>query len=430
MAAKKYDERDYSTGSDAFLMSDEDYSLAKQYGDQWNEAYKNGNQAGMDAAHAAVEGIRSKYNYSGGSDGSQYIQTGNQYGSAPSYTSKYQDQIDQVLAGIMNRPAFSYDYTQDPLYQQYKEAYTREGQRAMQDTLGQVSARTGGLASSYATAAAQGANDYYMQQLSDKIPELQQLAYSMYMDDLNADIQRLGLLQGLESDNYGMYQDTLGQWNTDRSFQYGLDRDKVNDNRYQTEWDYGVSRDQLEDQRYDQQWQHQLDREAIEDARYEREWAYQVQQDALNRAARRSSGSSSGNSSGGGDVYQQLMESGATDYGTAYQMLRAAGYGTTDANRYATYFADTYYPNNSGGGSPSLDDIDQESILSLGLGPISYSAVEDLAEEGKVTVTQLSGGRVKVQWAPGWNKDNYRNKNQTTSGGIPVFSPNFSKWMN
>lgn len=351
MAAKKYDERDYSTGSDAFLMSDEDYALAKKYGDQWNEAYKNGNQAGMDAAHAAVEGIRSKYNYSGGSDGSQYIQTGNQYGSAPSYTSKYQDQIDQVLAGIMNRPAFSYDYTQDPLYQQYKEAYTREGQRAMQDTLGQVSARTGGLASSYATAAAQGANEYYMQQLSDKIPELQQLAYSMYMDDLNADIQRLGLLQGLESDNYGMYQDTLGQWNTDRSFQYGLDRDEIDDNRYQTEWDYGVSRDQIEDQRYDQQWQHQLDREAIEDARYEREWAYQVQQDALNRAARRSSGSSSGNSSGGGGVYQQLMESGATDYGTAYQMLRAAGYGTTDANRYASYFADTYYPNYSSGSS-------------------------------------------------------------------------------
>ena len=71
----------------------------------------------------------------------------------------------------------------------------------------------------------------------------------------------------------------------------------------------------------------------------------------LNRAARRSSGSSSGNSSGGGGVYQQLMESGATDYGTAYQMLRAAGYGTTDANRYASYFADTYYPNYSSGSS-------------------------------------------------------------------------------
>ena len=399
MAAKKYDERDYSTGSDAFLMSDEDYALAKKYGDQWNEAYKNGNQAGMDAAHAAVEGIRSKYNYSGGSDGSQYIQTGNQYGSAPSYTSKYQDQIDQVLAGIMNRPAFSYDYTQDPLYQQYKEAYTREGQRAMQDTLGQVSARTGGLASSYATAAAQGANEYYMQQLSDKIPELQQLAYSMYMDDLNADIQRLGLLQGLESDNYGMYQDTLGQWNTDRSFQYGLDRDKVNDNRYQDETAYNREQD------------------AWEKSKYESEMEYQK---ALEKAQTLAA---FGNFSG----YAALGYT--ADEIAAMQSSYAAQQATERSSLRRSYDEPTTDSSDSDS-SPSLDDIDQESILSLGLGPISYSAVEDLAEEGKVTVTQLSGGRVKVQWAPGWNKDNYRNKNQTTSGGIPVFSPNFSKWMN
>lgn len=402
MAAKKYDERDYSTGSDAFLMSDEDYALAKQYGEQWNEAYKNGNQAGMDAAHAAVEGIRSKYNYSGGSDGSQYIQTGNQYGSAPSYTSKYQDQIDQVLAGIMNRPAFSYDYTQDPLYQQYKEAYTREGQRAMQDTLGQVSARTGGLASSYATAAAQGANEYYMQQLSDKIPELQQLAYSMYMDDLNADIQRLGLLQGLESDNYGMYQDTLGQWNTDRSFQYGLDRDEIDDIRYQDETTYNRAQD------------------AWEKSKYESEMEYQK---ALEKAQTLAA---FGNFSGYAALGYTADEIAAMQ--SSYAAQQAAARSSSGGSRKSSGGSSS--DSSDSDNSPSLDDIDQESILSLGLGPISYSAVEDLAEEGKVTVTQLSGGRVKVQWAPGWNKDNYRNKNQTTSGGIPVFSPNFSKWMN
>ena len=44
-------------------------------------------------------------------------------------------------------------------------------------------------------------------------------------------------------------------------------------------------------------------------------------------------------------MYQWLAESGATDYGTAYNMLRNAGYSTTDANRYAEYFdenAETY----------------------------------------------------------------------------------------
>ena len=60
MAAKKYDERDYSTGSDAFLMSDEDYALAKKYGDQWNEAYKNGNQASMEVPPATPASIRTR----------------------------------------------------------------------------------------------------------------------------------------------------------------------------------------------------------------------------------------------------------------------------------------------------------------------------------------------------------------------------------
>ena len=37
-----------------------------------------------------------------------------------------------------------------------------------------------------------------------------------------------------------------------------------------------------------------------------------------------------------------------TDYGTAYEQLRQAGYNTTDANRYAKYFAETYYPKKKG----------------------------------------------------------------------------------
>ena len=77
------------------------------------------------------------------------------YQNAPSYTSKYQDQIDDLMSSILNREQFSYDPESDPTYQQYKESYTRNGQRAMQDTIGQVSARTGGLASSYASAAGQ-----------------------------------------------------------------------------------------------------------------------------------------------------------------------------------------------------------------------------------------------------------------------------------
>lgn len=157
------------------------------------------------------------------------------YENAADYVSGWDSVIKDLAGQILNRPAFSYDYTQDPLYQQYKESYTREGQRAMQDTLGQVSARTGGLASSYATTAAQQANSYYMQQLNDKIPELQQLAYDMWLNEGDMDRANLEMLLGLENRDYS-------RW-----------RDQVGDSRYENEWNYGIYRDTVSDKRYEEE---------------------------------------------------------------------------------------------------------------------------------------------------------------------------------
>lgn len=182
------------------------------------------------------------------------------YGNAPSYTSKYQNQIDDLMSSILNREQFSYDPESDPTYQQYKESYTRNGQRAMQDTIGQVSARTGGLASSYASAAGQQTYDGYMSALADKIPELRQLAYSMYQDDLNNQRANLDMLMALENADYGRYQDVLGQYNNDRNFNYGVFSDDRNFN-------YGIYTD-------DRNYNYQLGRDEIADKRYEDETAY------------------------------------------------------------------------------------------------------------------------------------------------------------
>lgn len=60
-------------------------------------------------------------------------------------------------------------------------------------------------------------------------------------------------------------------------------------------------------------------------------------------AAQKAKGSSGGGNpspSGNTDVYRWLLANGATDEGTAYQILRNAGYSTTDANRYAEYFGE------------------------------------------------------------------------------------------
>jgi hypothetical protein len=61
-----------------------------------------------------------------------------------------------------------------------------------------------------------------MSQMTDKIPELQQLAYSMYQDKLNGDRADLNTLIGLEDNNYN-------RWLTDRNYLYQLARDQVGD---------------------------------------------------------------------------------------------------------------------------------------------------------------------------------------------------------
>lgn len=237
-------------------VSDAHNDMLHRYQDQYNAAKARGDSDGMDAAHAAAEALRAQYGYSGGKDGSEGSlglnlrpsgTGGWSGGQAPSYTEKYQGKIDDLMDAILKRDPFSYNYLEDPLYQQYRDAYTREGERAMLNTMGQAAARTGGYLSTAGQVAAQQANNYYTAKIGDKIPELEQLAYQMWLDDYDMDVKNLGLLQGLEDFNYDKYLTTLGQFNTDRNFNYGAYRDQVDDARYDSkeQYDRALSRAQL-----------------------------------------------------------------------------------------------------------------------------------------------------------------------------------------
>lgn len=104
-------------------------------------------------------------------------------------------QINALMERLNNRQPFSYDPETDPAFQAYRDQYTYGGQQAMKDTLAEISARTGGLASSYAGQAAQGTYDDYMKRLSGVIPELRELAYNMYLNDRSDDFNLLGVMQ-------------------------------------------------------------------------------------------------------------------------------------------------------------------------------------------------------------------------------------------
>jgi len=179
----------------------------------------------------------------------------------PTYSSPYAERIDAALNEILGRQDFSYDAENDPLYQQYRNSYLREGDRAMNDALAAAASGAGGM-NSYALAAAQQANNYYGAQVADKIPELQQLAYDMYLNDYNMDVQNLGLLQGLEDTEYSRYRDSMSDYYNDLNFGYTQYRDSMGDWQYEQaqnyeqdwnerEWNYALERDTLEDSRYD-----------------------------------------------------------------------------------------------------------------------------------------------------------------------------------
>ena len=215
-------------------------------------------------ANAAAEQVRSSYGgYTGGADGSGYTlgtlspssfpqQTAPSYQNnyqndiqklyeqqmnyggyqntapRPSYENRYDAQIDGLVNAMLNRPDFSYDPAADDLYSAYRKQYLREGKRATEDTLGAASAATGGIPSSYAATAASQAGDYYNARLTDKIPELYQLAYQKYLNDFSLDQSKLAAVQGVEQADYAKYLNELSQYNADRNFGYNAWGDGYN----------------------------------------------------------------------------------------------------------------------------------------------------------------------------------------------------------
>lgn len=197
------------------------------------------------------------------------------YKDAPTYTNAYKEQIDQMVNGILNRDKFSYDYTKDPLYTQYANAYTRNGIQAMKDTYAQQAARTGGLASSYAGAAAQQQYDQYMQALNDKIPELYQLAYSMYQDEGNTMRNNLQMVQGLENTDYGRYMDQLGQYNTDRNLSFNQWQEQMNQYNTDRNFAHSVYQDQLDQYNADRNMAYKLYQDQMDQYNSDKAYAYE-----------------------------------------------------------------------------------------------------------------------------------------------------------
>ena len=262
----------------------------------------------------------------------------------PTYAATYDKQLNDLYNQIVNRDKFTYDVNGDALYQQYAQQYAQGGKLAMQDTMGQAAAMTGGYGNSYAQTVGQQTYQGYMQQLNDKVPELYDRAlaqynqegqdmlnqysmlgdmrdteYGRYMDALNQYWQNVSYQQQLADTAYSRgytamadqraaaeaeynagYDKFLNQWNMQNTldqqaqeqsnwnatFEYGKERDAIADERYNTEWEYGKERDAIADERYNTEWEYQKDQDKQAQSNWQQQFNYNKQQDAQDAAYR------------------------------------------------------------------------------------------------------------------------------------------------
>jgi len=155
-----------------------------------------------------------------------------QAASKPSYNPSYDAQIKDIYNQIMGRESFSYDLSDDTLYQMYKQNYADMGKLSMRDSMGQAAALTGGYGSSYGQAVGQQAYDSYLQQLNDVVPELYAQAYGRYQDEGDRLMQQYGLAGDLAADEYAKYQDAYNRYYTEQDYNYARLMDLINATGY------------------------------------------------------------------------------------------------------------------------------------------------------------------------------------------------------
>ena len=163
------------------------------------------------------------------------------------YVSKWQQQLDAAMEKILNREKFSYNLNGDALYRQYKDQAIQNGRLAMQDTLGQAAAMTGGFGSSYGQTAAQQAYRQQMANLGDKASALYDKARSEYGRQGTADKQAYDLLLQRENRSQNQYKQNLAAWEAEnqrlwsrydqaQAADYNAYRDEIKDSQWLQEF--------------------------------------------------------------------------------------------------------------------------------------------------------------------------------------------------
>lgn len=300
--------------------------------------------------------------------------------AAPTYAGTYDTKLEEIYDKIVNRDKFKYDVNGDALYQQLAAQYQQQGKMAMEDTMGQAAAMTGGYGNSYAVGAGNQAYQGYLQKINEMVPELHDAALARYNAEGEALKDEYALTGDLRDEEYGRYQDELNLYLQDVDRKQGLADDAYNrgrDNWY-TAYQMGVDADNT---RYERE-------------QYEAETAYGKQQDA----------------------YERLISLiTTTGYTPSAQELQAAGMSQAQAKAYADYYTkqntkvETPYqapanpqpkpePEPQPQPKPNIEKDLNDVIAGGATKSEINSALRDELKKGNIT--QAEYNRLKNQYAP------------------------------
>ena len=274
------------------------------------------------------------------------------------YTSKYQGTIDNLIDSILNREEFNVDdvYNSD-LYENYRQRYMQQGQKAMRDTIGQASQMTGGYGSTYAQAVGQQAYDNYMSQLGDKTLDIYDRVYNQYLQEGQELYNQLGMINNQDSIDYGRYRDTVNDYYNDLNYYAG---------RYDSSYgqDFGEYQSDLAAQQWAEEYAYQKTQDALAQQNWQTQFDYQKEQDALQYALQQqelalayAKSRSGGGSSGGSSKKSSSSTDLSKPIADAERLLNAKdGHGL---NYYGDYYVIEYIADKY----PSLSDSQIKKVL-------------------------------------------------------------------
>lgn len=433
---------------DKMYLTNSQYKQVQAYGQAYTAAMEAGNKELAQHYHELAEGIRAQAptgGYSGGGDGSQYLpfpieevpeqqmDTDDRWNKAhqlaglkPSYDPRdeiaeqnmdTQDRYDMINELVDEKPgydsrwdetkmalaqaylAMNYDdFLKSSQYQALENRYGLQGKNAMQNVLGQVASRTGGLASSYTSQVANQTYNDYMSQLSAA-------AYDMYRSEANDAYNKAMAAYGYDDSDYGRYLDELAQWNVEHGYATDAFDKALAQANYNREWDRGLYESDLSQWNKDYSYAVDAIDKALAQSNYNQEWDYKVTQASKADAM---------------DRIQSYLSTGGMVADLSPSLIEASGYTQAELLQLQSYYQSLLNPAGSGGtrylrpSSPT-----KETPLSAGAaegaaggalsgmiyvrngGYYTKNEMEDLIKQGKVQAKTSSDGTVYFDYVFG-----------------------------